>query len=192
MSEEREKRLVGGFAFASIEEAGQAQKEEEGVRFIREKLDMNNPKKVLEIYNKLVRERLFETALGVSYLKELQEYLCMSPAIAKEDILPIQVRHSALEKQMRKRLEASGKKQRVRERYVNVDYKNRYRITVGIAFALFFCVAAMFAISATAGHPTILNYEEKLLNRYAGWDEELQERENAIREKEAQLGIQAE
>ena len=27
---------------------------------------MNNPKKVLEIYNKLVRERLFETALGVS------------------------------------------------------------------------------------------------------------------------------
>ena len=39
----------------------------------------------------------------------------------------------------------------------------------------------------TGSRPTILNYEKALQNRYASWEQELNDRENAVREKERQL-----
>ena len=192
MEEQKEKMIVNGFLFANSAEMRQAEKEAEGIRIVKEKLDMKQPEKVLQVYNKLVRERLFETAAGLSYLKELQEDLQMAPSVDKAEILPIPVRHTLLERQMRARYENPKTRKTVRERYVNVDYKNRYRIMSGVAAILFVCVAAMFVISATAGSPTIVNYEQKLINRYAGWEEELEERESVIRQKEAELGIRDE
>jgi flagellar capping protein FliD len=37
--------------------------------------------------------------------------------------------------------------------------------------------------------PNILNYEKALQNRYAEWNQELSDREEAIREKEKELLI---
>ncbi len=194
MSDKKEKMIVNGFVFANEAEAKQAEKEVEGVKFIKEKMEMDKPEVVLEIYNKMVRQNLFETAVGFSYLKDLQEYLQSIPFINKEEILPIQVQHPILEEQMRGNRVASKPKQpeKVKERYVNIDYKNRYRIMRGIAVVLLVCVAAMFAISATVGSPTILNYEQELINRYAEWEQELNEREAWITEREAELGKKAE
>jgi len=193
MSEKKEKIIVNGFAFTNEAEARQAEKEVEGVKFIKEKMDMDKPEAVLEIYNKMVRQKLFETAVGFAYLKDLQEYLQTIPFVNKEDILPIQVEHPILEEELRRNYAASKpKQQKAKERYINIDYKNRYRVMRGIAVVLFICVTAMFAISATAGSPTILNYEQELINRYAEWEEELNEREAAIVEREEALGIQAE
>ena len=48
-------------------------------------------------------------------------------------------------------------------------------------------VIVMFVISTTGSRPTILNYEKALQNRYASWEQELNDRENAVREKERQL-----
>ncbi len=194
MSDKKEKMIVNGFAFANEAEAEQAKKEVEGVKFIKEKMDMDKPEMVLEIYNKMVRQNLFETAVGFSYLKDLQEYLQSIPFVNKEDILPIQVQHPILEEQMRGTRVAAKPKQpeKAKERYINIDYKNRYRIMRGIAVVLLVCVTAMFAISATVGSPTILNYEQELINRYAEWEEELNEREAWIMEREAELGIKSE
>ena len=47
------------------------------------------------------------------------------------------------------------------------------------------CVVLMFALTATSSHPNIINYETELVNRYATWEQELSEREAAIREWEA-------
>lgn len=187
MSEKREQILVGGFVFDNKAEAEQAQREVEGVKYIKEKMDMDKPEMVLQIYNKMVRQNLFETAVGLSYLKDLQEYLQSIPFVNKEEILPIRVcrvRDAGSEK-----AHAPEKKQKekAKERYINVDYKNRYRVMRNVAVLLLICVVAMFAISATAGSPTILNYEQELINRYAGWEEELNEREAQLMEREAEL-----
>lgn len=52
------------------------------------------------------------------------------------------------------------------------------------------CVVAMFAMALTSDSPTIVDYQSKLLNRYASWEQELTEREKAVSEKEQELGIQ--
>lgn len=194
MSDKKEKVVVEGFVFQNEAEAVQAQKEAEGVKFIKEKLDMDKPEMVLQIYNKMVQQNLFETAVGFTYMKELQEYLQTIPFVNKEDILPIPVQHTILEEQLRRKRTESRQKQQEKpqEHIVNVDYRKRFRLMRAVVVVLAICVVAMFAISATSSNPTILNYEQEIINRYAQWEEELNEREMQILEREVQLGIEAE
>lgn len=189
MSDKNEKKIIGGFAFTNRVEAEQAEKEMEGVKFIRGKMNMDKPEEVLQLYNKMIRQNLFDTAIGVSYLKELQEYLQSIPSVSKTDILPIPVHHSAFREQMQQKRLTPKTPEKVKERYINVDYRNRYRVMRGIAAMLIICIIAMFLISSTVDNPTILNYEQKLIDRYAQWEEELGEREKEILERENTLGI---
>ena len=63
-----------------------------------------------------------------------------------------------------------------------------YSVILNILLAM--AVAAMFAIAVNGKSPNILNYEKAITNRYASWEQELTERENAVREKERELNIQ--
>lgn len=181
--------IINGFIFENPQEAAQAGKEAEGVTYIREKTDMDNPEMVLQIYNKMVQQQLFETAVGFSFLKDLQEYLQTVPSIPKEDILPIPVQHPALEASLKKsgRTERGKAPQKKEERAANTDYKIRYRAMRALCIVLAICVAAMFAITATSGNATILNYETELINKYEAWEQELNEREAAVLEREQAL-----
>ena len=58
----------------------------------------------------------------------------------------------------------------------------------GISIALAVCVIAMFAIQMSVGSPNILNYENKIIDKYAQWEQQLEEREAAVREREKQAG----
>jgi hypothetical protein len=49
---------------------------------------------------------------------------------------------------------------------------------------------AMFSIALNANQPNILNYEKVLTNNYASWEQELTEREQAVKEKERQLNME--
>ena len=73
--QEKTSMVVEGFLFANEAEAAQARKEAEGVKYVKEKAQMDDPEMVLRIYNKMIQQRLFDTAVGYSYLKDLQEYL---------------------------------------------------------------------------------------------------------------------
>ena len=60
----------------------------------------------------------------------------------------------------------------------------KYKVSLVVNLILAISVVGMFLISATSGHPTILNYEKELINRYSAWEQELTEREAAVREAE--------
>ena len=65
---EKNSAVIAGFVFENEAEAEQAAKEAEGVKYIKSKTDMDNPEMVLQIYNKIIRQKLFETAVGFTYL----------------------------------------------------------------------------------------------------------------------------
>lgn len=102
MPENTQRVSVGGFSFENKDEAEQAKKEIEGIRYIKTKTDMSDPEVILQVYNKMIGQKLFETAVGYSYLKDLQEYLTTIPFIKNEDILPIPVTHPRLEESLKK------------------------------------------------------------------------------------------
>ncbi len=185
--------VVNGFAFVDAAEAEQAKKEIEGVEYIREKIDKEDPEAVLQIYNKMVQQKLFETAVGYCYLKDMQEYLRTIPFIDNGDILPIQVQHPVLEEHIRKRARGGTKektKSKGQKQVSHADYKKRYDVLLVISIILTICVVMMFGITATTNNATILNYETLIIDKYEAWEQELEEREAAVKEREQEIGEQ--
>ena len=180
MNQEKKEFLVDGFLFQDEELAQMAKKEAGGIRYIKDKTSMDDPEMVLQIYNKIIEQKMFETQVGISYLKELQEYLQTMPAIRKEEIKPIPV-EEIIRKEFVTVKEQDDKVKKVSD--------GKTRVSRGLNVVLVLIIIAMFIITLTSDHPNILNYEEKLLDRYAGWEQELEEREKQVREKEAELGL---
>ena len=50
----------------------------------------------------------------------------------------------------------------------------------------------MFMITLRSDNPNVLNYERALTDKYASWEQELTERERAVREKELELQVENE
>lgn len=199
MSRKNKGFSVGGFLFLSKDEAEKAKKEQDGVKYIRSKTDMDKPEMVLEIYNKMIEQNLFETAVGYSYLKELQEYLMTIPFMNNEDVRSIPIKHPEIEKEIRKeRIKhreqhktMKNKLEEVKKTSCNSVLGQKYKLSMMINLILILSVIGMFFISMTSSNPTILNYEAKLLDKYAAWEQELTEREQEIRAKEDRLGNSA-
>ncbi len=180
--------MINGFCFENEEEAAQAKKEADGVRYLREKINTDAPESVLGIYNKMVQQRLFETAVGYTYLGELQEYLKSIPFIDAEAILPIPVQHPVLEESIQKKRRAERKTTPETQIQVqNFDFRKRYQAALYVCLVLFLCIVGMFAVSISSSSPTILNYETKLIDRYEQWERELEEREAALKEREKEI-----
>lgn len=188
MAENKNGIIIGGFCFENEEEAAQAKKEAEGIRYLREKINMDTPEAVLGIYNKMIQQKLFETAVGYAYLKELQEYLRSIPFIDGEAVLPIPVSHPVLEESIQKKRRMERKAAPEPQMQVkNFDFRKRYQAALGICLVLFLCVVGMFTVSMFSNSPTILNYETKLIDRYEQWERELEEREAALAEREKEI-----
>ena len=63
-----------------------------------------------------------------------------------------------------------------------------WSVTLLIFFVfLIILVILMFVITIKSNNPNILNYKEAIINEYASWEEELNAREEAIKEKEKEL-----
>ena len=177
---------VGGFTFSSEQEAEIAKKELEGIKYVKGKLDMDHPEHVLQLYNKMVDEKLFVAVVGIAYLADLREYLETIPMINNEEIHPIYVSHPMIEEvikeQKQKVQEAKAAAKKTAGKKSGVEGK--LRVSYGLNIILVICVILMFIIAGTSKHPTILNYETEILNRYSAWEQELKEREAVIREWE--------
>lgn len=185
---EHEQLTADGFLFTSEAEAARAKKELEGVKYIRSKMDMEQPGQVLQLYNRMIVEKMFSTAVGIAYLKDLQEYLITIGFVQREEIRPIPVPHPSADERIRE-VQQKEKQKRMRLKKSVVTDKilqKRYRVSLAANMILVICVVLMFVISATSNHPNILNYETELINRYSAWEQELSEREEALRKLENQ------
>lgn len=190
--------LVDGFLFQKEEDTEKAKREAEGIQYIKTKTSMENPRMVWQVYDRIIEQKMFETPVGMAYLRELQEYLLKNPAIDNNDIKPIPtdefvkreyVTINGTEKKQQKQEEKSGEQQE-KTRKQEEKFSQRLRISLAANVVLVLMVIAMFVITMSSNHPNILNYEENLLNKYAGWEEELISRERQILEMERELGLE--
>lgn len=221
---------VNGFTFESKELAEKAQREANGVKYIRSQTKMDDPEVVFKLYNKLLNKNYFETPVGLAFLEELYEYLKSIPFFREEDIRPVPKDHSkedllqslkqdvrqkaveqrrteqkaesiAVSKAEREKAQRvvieKKRQQRQREKEIELEkakFERRYKLPfmVSTFFAVVFGlgIIGMFVIMKISGNSTtILNYENEIINKYEGWENKLNEREAAILEREAELGI---
>lgn len=173
--------VVEGYSFTDENMAKQARTEAEGVRYVKGRTDMSKPDQVFLVYHRLISQKMFQTPVGYAYLKELQEYLKTMPGIHAEDIKPVPVAQNLVVHDTR------GITERWSRRLEKEQNKLKMSIVVNFAFAV--SILLMFLITATSGQTTILNYEKKIQDRYASWEQELTQREKAIREEEQELEL---
>lgn len=176
---DRSERCVDGFYFYDEDILREAKKEAEGVRYMKARVDLEQPDKVLNIYNRLLKQKSFQTQVGYTYLRELQEYLLAMPQVANEDIAPIRVYADV------RVLDASGTTESLRKENKKVRQSLRHSVLLNVL--LFVVIGVIFGITLSSSTPTVLNYEKELVNRYSAWEQELTERENAVMEKEEAL-----
>lgn len=189
--------IVEGFCFFDEEEAEQAKREREAIKYMKARTNMDYPETVLQVYNKMIEEKLFETEVGYAYLKELQDYLKTMPFIKNEDIAAITVRHPKMEDGVRKERQRQRQREKAMEEKRKAQMRReekrpgseKYKLSLLFNLILAICIVLMFVISMTSKNPTILNYESNLVNKYAAWEQELTEREQAVREKEQELNL---
>ena len=172
-----------GYSFLTERDAALAENERRKVAYLEARLDYNNPESILRIYRKAVEDRLFKSPVGIFFLKHLQSYLLEQSDIdsGAVDAIPLYV---SFEGEFREQ----GNPARNRVKPAEPKQSPKKSIALPVSIIMNICLAAaviaMFAITLNAEQPNILNYEKVLTNRYAAWEQELTERENAVRERE--------
>lgn len=181
--------IVNEYQFELREEYETALQEKKGVEYLDAQLDYKDEQKVLRTYNELIKKKIFYTPVGLDYLSHLRRVLINSGEIDADKLTPLYV--------------PSGKKKDSAkvEKYIS----NKYKETVGsmnkdlrrtkllnknmilVNIVLLVIIIAMFIISYTADSPNILNYERELQDKYAGWAEDLKEKENELRQREREI-----
>ena len=190
---------VEGYAFETKEQEHTAKHEVEIIQYIRKNTRMDDPDVVLALYNKLILKEIFVTPIGYDFLHRLQEYLYTIPYIKRENILPITVYESegasAREKKSKEEIQQKKKKQKQKEHIVNKnrrkenrDYQKLFHISTFFAVVFALCVIGMFAITwFSKDNVTILNYENKVIDKYESWEKKLDARESQLNEEESEL-----
>ena len=182
MAEQRKvEEEIGGFYFSDPAQIEQARKEEEGVNYLRERLDRSNAEYLLKVYNHAADNRLFETPVGLSFLKELRDYLNSLNRFAPEEIHGIFVPPPKVIRKREKPAETGPSDAQVP--------KKRSPVLIFFVVVLSAALIGMFVIAfLSRDNVNILNYENAIIDKYEDWEKDLEERERAIREKEQIYG----
>lgn len=180
---EKENLIVDGFSFPSYKEAQVALKEKKNIETIRERLDMTDATSVYQIYEKLIAREMFQTIVGYSFLNELRHLLVTEFFYNESDLsvveLPKRLEYDKVSELNKGVLENKLMKL--------TTLKNRMAIVI---VALLIMIVAMFVIAAVNPNVGYINTENKVLNKYSAWQEELEQREQAIKEREAELDME--
>lgn len=177
---------VGGFQFGSEKDVELAKTEQEKIAYLEKRIHYDDPQTVLTVYNKAVENRIFQTPIGLQYLQKLHDFLTEQKIDGEIRSIPLYQVYSYDP--------TEDVKTRVAQRRIQPSrYKklrSSLRKSIILNIFLIVLVAAMFVITMTADQPNILNYERALINKYAGWEQKLTEREAALREKDGSLKAQ--
>ena len=180
----REDWTINGFQFGSEKDANQAKSEELKIQKLEEKMDYRNPQMMLMVYKKAIENRIFKTPVGYEYLKQLQTTLKQSPLI-REEVPPIPVNqvYNLRDSTAPVVEKVKGTQKPKKPPKEKQEFFTR-KTSICLNVVLVILVGVMFFISTTGSRPTILNYEKALQNKYAAWEQELEQREGELREKE--------
>lgn len=182
MDKSEEDLIVGGYRFATIADAETARLEKKKIDNLEQHLDYRNIQNLLLVYNKAIDNRVFLTPVGLAYLQRMQVQL-VNCGVPQEKIKPIPLYGTFSNKTennsaIRRSMEARG---------IKAEYRGRFITSVCINVLLVAAIAGLVLVSLRSDVPTIVNYKTAILNEYSEWEQELSERERAVREAEREL-----
>ncbi len=182
----RDELTFDGFVFATREDLEIAKTEARKIEYLETHTDTGNMTNMRSVYEKLIETNAFTTPVGFLYLRQLRDVLITS-GVAGEELTPVPLyatfKRISLkddDKPVRRLTMAEKKEMSLRMKYRNA-------VLIAVIFAAL--AVAMFVINYYGSTPNILNYKKAITDQYSAWEQDLTERENALRQKERELNI---
>ena len=176
-------RTVEGFCFTSKEEADLARIELEKIKMMDDKLNYHDSEMVKSVYDRAILNRTFRTPVGHQFLYHLRRELLES-GYTDADLkpIPLTVRFAPTARSITAhKTENTGQAPKKKQSSIGFSW------SVALNIVLVILVCAMFIITMNSDNPNILNYRTQIVDQYASWEEELNEKEDALRDWEREL-----
>lgn len=178
-----ERLIVDGYLYGNEDDVKLAQEEKKTAEYLESKINYDDIQTTLRIYNKAIKDKIFKTPAGFEFLKKMRNEM-IKRGMPEENIGGIPL-YKVFSK------EEDNKPVRIFQVKEKDDgSKEMLRFSLWANIALIILVIAMFAITIMGENVNILNYRYKIENEYSIWQQDLEEREAAIREKEAELRME--
>ncbi len=177
-----ESKQIDCFTFQKEETYEAAKKEKMVIDAIRQKYDVKNKRVALKIYQKAIKDNSFSTVIGYSFLAEL--YRNMEQAKVPVNDLPcLPLKEKDEEHTGKGHLPAVTREKEEKWKILYQAQKTFNKKCKIVIAMLVILIAALFVIEYKS-QDSIFTYKEKteqeLIDKYETWEEELQERENAL------------
>ncbi len=180
--------IVNGYMFETEEEYKKALEEKKSIERLMKKVDLDKKNVVVALYSGIVTQNTLSTVVGLEYLCRLRDVIINKKYAKESELPPIQTGAFKTEKAVGYKL--TDAQQRLEsEKAETQKYKNRARNLLIFNVVLFIVIGIMMYIATTGDNINIINYENKLVDKYASWESQLSEREQRVREAEKRLGI---
>lgn len=177
---EEDSHVVDGFVFSSVAEAQTASKEQKNIEIIRQRTPLSDPSAAYALYCKLIERGMFKTSVGYGFLYELRHYLIEDCGYDPSDIPNIDV-----SEKKGGDIFADIKMESLNEK-IQTNKLTIKRMTI-VIIALLAIIVGMFVVAVINPNVGYVNTERKVLNKYAAWEEDLQIREEELKQKEKEL-----
>ncbi len=178
--------VVGGYQFVLENDAQKAAMDLSKIKILEARVKASRPNDIKAVYEKAIENKIFKTPVGWGYLVGLRTKLLES-GFTEDDLIPIPLnvsmtRHSALEGlNVKQRIIPAEPKQKT-------PFLMIFSLVMNVV--LLILVGLMFYVAATSESDNIINYRTNITNRYSAWEQDLTDRERAVREAEKKLGIE--
>ena len=177
--------VVDGFNYNDEALYKDAIKEQKAVDYLTKQLSGANEKQIMGLYSKLCEEKFFKSENGITFLYLLRENLINVYKVEPNNIPVIPVTHPG-ENHLKAITYDCNEKVKAAKTETKT-YKDRCRILYVVVVILAIAIGAMFFILRTSDLPTILDYKEKIENKYSQWEDDLQQRERNLKKRELEL-----
>lgn len=171
---------IEGFVFEDEKVNRQALREFSYIEKMKGSMSNLKPEQLKEFYHKLIDKHIFTTQVGYTFLYEIRSTLVEQYHIPDEQLDEIIIPKG--EEVQVKQTNDSGLRDQIDK------LKRTKKLMTYVIVTLIVVIIGFFVIIATNDNIGYINTESKIVNKYAKWQEELEERERILDEREASLG----
>lgn len=178
-----DKWVVQFYSFSNSKDYEKAKKEQETIAYIRANTNLSNMKVVAKLYVSLIEKETFDTIIGYTFLEELHQVLLTSDILTEASLPPIPVRTK--DSRLVKEEAANEKIDRYKLLLEKTNYKKK--ISMIANFFLVIIIIVMLVLSVLTKNNVNNTTETEIINKYSSWKQELQQKEEELKEREKVL-----
>ncbi len=163
-----------GYTFYSEEEYNEARKENETIEYIKSKADLGRTDAVIALYNKLIDRNVISTVVGLDFLKRLRGIALNDQMVDASKLRELPVIEVSKKKKEKEKIKLT-KDQIMKRKILGLEI---------LVMGLVIIIIGMFVIVLTGkSSPLKSVYEQDVLDRYASWQQDLDEKQEWINER---------